>query len=139
MEDFPTVHQELNRKALEAAENLVRSFEQGQILEGQLTVGLTAIWDAVSGFLTPDVRGVFEKLPTRPERPVRDLRVLHDRRGNAALVSRRVGGTKVTAISLKIGSAKKFDTAEKADPELAAKRRFDGLLDHLKAKGFEEI
>jgi hypothetical protein len=133
LDDFPSLRQELDRKALEAVEFLTQSLKLGKITQHQYSTGL----DVLSMNLNGLVDSGFVELLTEagnlcPKEPQIISEVFFIR-GNWMKVSWTVGSS---SVSVKVGAS--VTSKDYGTPEIARKR-FKDIGDRIEARGFSRL
>lgn len=76
-EKVPTMQEELERKTIEAIEDLLMGHENGRITEAQLDTGMTAIWTTVSGLVGRDMMDLISEAKPKSDPSSKVTALLH--------------------------------------------------------------
>jgi len=137
---IPTIKDELNRKALETLDFLVRGVEEGRLTKEQASTGLDALFMAVNGLIDSDfayimagaesyVAGAKSVVKKHFRSPTDDevISLTWDVGSDVVVTCKRVCGLAVD------GGVRSFDTARKAA------KFMDAVSISMKKKGWGEL
>lgn len=92
MSDFPTLQQELERKALETLQKAVFDYQERRINAAEAYTIIQTVWDVTAGLITKDTMEVVSACQRRFTRPInRNLKIVGLRSDSALVVVRIVG------------------------------------------------
>jgi hypothetical protein len=133
--ELPELRDELDRKAAETLERLVRHQEQGKISPDAMKVGVRAVWETISGLANDSVcsaaSAIHREVGEAMDRQVRLFRDIES--GAFACSLQWTPGTCRVAVLKRSGKVDTFDCGD----ETEAKSKFSLLGDRL-AGSYEE-
>lgn len=141
--EFPTLREELSRKALETIEKIALDDKVGRINRAQYAYAVDVLWSALAGLVDDDFRQIIEIMgEVKPDASIFTRTYMRDAHGNIAVVTNLHDGRVRLQTHPLNGVAtvtKMFDFRQNVGSHREAKEKYETLIDALVARGFEEI
>lgn len=138
-----SLESELERKAFETLEMIVRHHQQGKLSESQAIASINTLFSAVGGLVSEDVMRMMVMFRDRlPDDCVSDTRILERDDGSVVIVRRMMKAPVVDSYSFRFSAkrnavTKRFD--DEVAPDASAKEYIKKAVLHFKAAGFKEV
>lgn len=142
MSDFPTLSEEINRKAFETIQKLSFDFRNGNITEGQFKYGVDIAWSILAGLVDTDCIAMFGELGDMSKSiSYSERHVFRNNDGSLVLIIDSKQGSLAYKIWDKDGNVKSktISYKDEPNPRLLAKYKIEALMNSLYKTGYIKI